>query len=106
MNPSVYISLDILNIHELNLDLIAVFMYSYFNNNLLEYLKNYSRLNENIQSHETWSASNIFFDYRKTNYGKFSSKYRGRKFWSNLPTNLKLSKAYSFKKNGKVYVQN
>ena len=100
MNPSVYISLDILNTQytwiELGFD-SSIYV--------LEYLKNYSRLNENIQSHETWSASNIFFDYRKTNYGKFS-KYRGRKFWSNLPTNLKLSKAYSFKKNGKVYVQN
>lgn len=53
MNPIVYISLDILNIFELNLDLKAVFMYSYFNNNLPEYLKTYSRLNENIQSHET-----------------------------------------------------
>ena len=41
-----FLALDILNIYELNLYLIALFMYSYFNNNLPEYFLNYFRLNE------------------------------------------------------------
>ena len=41
-----FLALDILNINELNLYLIALFMYSYFNNNLPEYFLNYFRLNE------------------------------------------------------------
>ena len=56
-----FLALDILNIYELNLYLIALFMYSYFNNNLPEYFSNYVRLNENIHSHDTRSASNIFY---------------------------------------------
>ena len=41
----IFLALDILNIYELNLYLIALFMYSYFNNNLPEYFLNYFRLN-------------------------------------------------------------
>ena len=102
-----FLALDILNIYELNLYLIALFMYSYFNNNLPEYFINYFRLNENIHSHDTRSASNIFIEYRRTNYGKFSLKYRGAQIWNNLPNTLKISKTYrSFKKSAKVYVRN
>ena len=72
-----FLALDVLNIYELNLYLIALFMYSYFNDNQPEYFSNYFRLNENIHSHDTRSASNIFIEHRRTNYGKFSLKYRG-----------------------------
>ena len=41
-----FLALGILNTYELNLFLIALFMYSYFNNNLPEYFLNYFRLNE------------------------------------------------------------
>ena len=61
------------------------------------------RLNENIHSHDTRSASNIIIEYRGTNYGK----YRGAQIWNNMPNTLKISKTYrSFKKSAKVYVQN
>ena len=94
-----FLVLDILNIHELNLYLIALFMYSYFNNNLLEYFLNYFRLNENIHSHDTRSASNIFIEFRRKNYGKFSLKYKGAQIWNNLPNTLKISKTYRSFKN-------
>ena len=101
-----FLALDILNIYELNFYLIAVFMSSYFNNNLPEYFLNYFRFNENMHSHDTRSASNIFIEFRRTNYGKFSLKYRGAHIWNNLPNTLKISKTYrSFKKSAKVYVQ-
>ena len=81
-------------------------MYSYFNNDLPEYFTNNFRLNENIHSHDTRSASNIFIEYRRTNYGNFSFNYRGAQIWNNFNT-LKISKTYrSFKKSIKVYVQN
>ena len=57
-----FLALDILNIYELNLYLIALFMYSYFNNDMPEYFLNYFRLNENIHSHDTRSASNILLN--------------------------------------------
>ena len=70
-------SLKILDIHELNMYLIALFMYSYFSNILPKYFNDYFTSNKNIHSHDTRSASNIFIDYKRTNYGKFSLKYRG-----------------------------
>ena len=48
-----FLALGIPNIYELNLYLIALFKYSYFNNNLPEYFFNYFKLNENIRSHDT-----------------------------------------------------
>lgn len=47
----------ILDIHELNMYLIALFMYSYFI--LAKYFNDYFTLNKNIHSRDTHSASNI-----------------------------------------------
>ena len=43
---------------------MALFMYSYFNENLPSYFNNYFKLNEMIHSHNTRTASNIFIDYK------------------------------------------
>ena len=61
-----------LNIYELNIYLMALFMYSYFSENLPRYFNNYFKLNDTIHSHNTRTASNIFVDYKRTNDGKFS----------------------------------
>ena len=72
-----FLSLKILNIYELNTYLMALFMYSYFSDDLPSYFTNYFKLNEMIHSHNTRTASNIYIDYKRTNYGKFSVKSRG-----------------------------
>ena len=60
-----------------------------------------------IHSHNTRAASNIYIDYKKTNYGKFSLKFKGAQIWYKLPNELKVLKTNSlFKKSAKVYVQN
>ena len=56
-----------LNLLELNIYLISLFMYSYLRNDLPEFLYIY----------DTRSISHIFIDYRRTNYETFSLKYRG-----------------------------
>ena len=82
-------------------------MYSYFNHNLLNYLTSYFTLNKEIHSHNTRSASNVYIDYRRTNYGKFSLKFRGAQIWNELPKELRILQSYnSFKKLTKDYVQN
>ena len=106
-SKALFQSLKILDIYELNKYFIALFMYSYFSNNLPKYFHNYFTLNKNIHSHDTRSASNIFIDYKRTNYGKFSLEYRGAQIWSNLPIQLKSLQSYNlFKRSTKVYVQN
>ena len=87
--------------------LITRFRYSYFSNNLAKYFNNYFTLNKNIHSHDTRSASNVYIDYKRTNYGKFSLKYRGAHIWNNLPIELKSLQSYnSFKTSVTAYVQN
>ena len=74
-------------------------------------INDYFTLNKSIHSHDTHSASNIFIDYKRTNYGKFSLKYRGgggAQIWNNLAkAELKSLQSYaSFKRSTKIYVQN
>ena len=61
-----FLTLNILNIYELNIYLIAIFMYSFFNDKLPSYFRNYFILNEKFHSHNTRSASNIFIDFKRT----------------------------------------
>ena len=37
-------------------------------------------MHESVHSCDTQSASKLHFDYSRTNYGKFSLKYRGYKY--------------------------
>ena len=67
-----FLSLKILSIYELNIYLMALFMYSYFRKNLPSYFNNYFKLNDTIDSHNTRTASNIYVDYKRRDYGKFS----------------------------------
>ena len=48
-----------------------------FNDKLPSYFTNYFKLNEKLHSYNTRTASNIYIDYKRTNYGKFSLKFRG-----------------------------
>ena len=72
-----FLSLNFLNIYEINIYLIALFIYSYFRNDLPIYFKTYFKLNENVYRHTPRSSSNIFIDYRNQDYGKFPFKFRG-----------------------------
>ena len=97
-----FLSLKILNIYELSIYLMALFMYSYFNDKLPSYFTNYFKLNEKLHSYNTRTASNIDVDYERTNYRKFSLKFRGAPIWNKIPGDLKILKSYTqFKKNKK-----
>ena len=102
-----FLQLKLLNIYQLNTYFTALFMYSYFNNNLPNYFTNYFTLNKEMHGHNTRSASNIYINYRRTNYGKFSLKIRGAQIWNELPKELRMSQSYnSFKKLTRDYIQN
>ena len=102
-----FLQLKLLNIYQLNTYFAALFMYSYFNNNLPNYFTNYFSLNREMHGHNTRSASNIYINYRRTNYGKFSLKIRGAQIWNELPKELRISQSYnSFKKLTRDYIQN
>ena len=62
-------------------------------------ITNYFTRNEYLHHHNTRSASNIHLDYKRTNHGKFSIKYRGAQIWNNLPQNLRNQKVTDCLKN-------
>ena len=102
-----FLQLKLLNIYQLNTYFTALFMYSYFNNNLPNYFTNYFTLNKEMHGHNTRSASNIYINYRRTNYRKFSLKIRGAQIWNELPKELRISQSYnSFKKLTRDYIHN
>ena len=82
-------------------------MFSYFSGTLPTIFEDYfTPKNEHLHNNNTRSASNIHIDYQRTNYGKFSVKYRGAKLWNNLPENLRNQKSFGrFKKMIKKNMQ-
>ena len=52
----------IIYMSKIYINLISLFMYSYFRNDLPEYFQNYFTLNKNKYSYNSRSASNIFID--------------------------------------------
>ena len=61
-----FLSLQILNIYELNTNLKALFMHSYFSGHLPNIVTNYFSKNSSIHKHNTRSANILYMDYRRT----------------------------------------
>ena len=100
-------SLEILNIFELNTYLTAVFMYSYYHDKLPAFFNNFFITNDNLHSYNTRSVRQIHIEFNRTNYGKFSMRYRGAIVWNSLPSEIRKINSYNlFKKSLKLYVQN
>ena len=98
--------LKIMNIYEINLYLIANFMYLHYYDKLPETFDNYFVKNDSKHSYNTRSASKIHIDFKRTNYGKFSLQYRGATIWNSLPNDLKeLKSSSAFNKALHTHVQ-
>ena len=99
-------SLKILNIFELNTYLTAVFMYSYNHDKLPAFFDNFFQTNESIHSYNTRSSSKVHIEFRRTNYGKFSIRFKGAITWNSLPIEIRnISSINTFKTKLKEYVQ-
>ena len=61
----------------------------------LIYFTNYFTLNKEIHGHNNRSASNIYMDYRRTNHGKFSFKFREAQIRNELPKELRILQSYN-----------
>ena len=100
-------SLKILDIYELNTYLTGIFMYWYYHGNLPVYFINFFVQNESIHSYGTRSATKIHIEFKRTNYAKFSLKYKGATMWNSLPDDFKNIDSFNrFKKGLKLYIQN
>ena len=99
-------SLKILKIFELNTYLTAVFMYSYNHDKLPAFFDNFFQTNESIHSYNTRSSSKVHIEFRRTNYGKFSIRFKGAITWNSRPNEIgNISSFNTFKTKLKGYVQ-
>ena len=74
-------------------------MYLHYYGKRPETLNDYFVMNDSIHSCNTKSDSKIHIDFKRTNYGKFSLKYRGEIIWNSLPNDMKeLKSSKVFKK--------
>ena len=101
-----FLSMGLLTIYELNTYLLALFMYSYFSGNLPSTFKGYFSTNNTIHMHYTRSVNNLHIKFKRTNYGRFSVKFRGAIIQNRLPSSSKEIKSLQlFKRKLKHFVQ-
>ena len=102
-----FVSLQLLNIYELNSYQIGLFMYSYTKRSLPSAFSNYFSLNNSIHKHYTRSSEKFHMKFTRTNYGRFSIKYKGPMIWNTLPDVLKnIISLQMFRKELKTFVLN
>ena len=95
-----------MNIYEINLYLIANFMYLHYYGKRPETFGNYFVKNDSKHSYNTRSAPKIHIDFKRTNHGKFTLQYRGAIIWNSLPNDLKeVKSSNAFKKALRTHVQ-
>ena len=62
--------------------------------------------NNTIFSYNTSSANKVYIKYERTNYRRFSVRYRGAMIWNSLLNSLKEMKSLQlFKRKLKCFVQ-
>ena len=97
---------NLLTIYELDSYLLALFMHSYFRGQLPPSFSDYFSENNTIHSYNTRSANKVHIKYERTNYRRFSVRYRGAIIWNSLPNSLKEIKPFQlFKIKLKCFVQ-
>ena len=80
-------------------------MYWYYHGNLPAYFINFFVQNESIHSYGTRSATKIHIEFKRTNYAKFSLKYKGATMWNSLPDDIKNIDSFNrFKKGLHTYI--
>ena len=66
------------------------------------FIRNYGEVNK----YNTRSSRKLHISYKRTNYGKFSIKYKGAQIWNSLLTILRdIKSKYIFRKKIKQFIQ-
>ena len=80
---------------DINSEAIALFKFRYFNNNLPSSFNDFFCLNKDVHQYNTRSSSNIHKIQARTNYQKYSVKYKGVSICNNLPQSIKEIKTFN-----------
>ena len=103
-----FVSLQLLNIYDLNSCQIGLFMCSYTKGSLPSAFSNYLSSNNTSHKHYTRSSEKCHMKFTRTNYGlRFSIKYKGPMIWNTLLDVLRnIRSLQMFKKSYKSFVLN
>ena len=103
-----FLLLQLLNMYELfNSYQIGLFLYSYTTGSFPSALSNYFTLNNTNHHHCTRSSGKFHMKFKRTNYRRFSIKYKGPMIWNTLPDVLKnIWSLEMFRKKLKIFVLN
>ena len=88
--------ISILQLHDINLQVAALFMFRFFNNMVPDSFNDYFMLNKEKHQYNTRSSASVHRNYARTNYSKHLVNFRGIDTWNNLPGSLKEIKTYHF----------
>ena len=99
-----FIRLSMLQLDDINLQVIALFMFRFFNNMLPDSFNDYFMLNRELHHYNTRLSACAHKNYARTNYSKHLVNYRGIDIWNNLPESLKEIKSYYSLKKIKLYL--
>ena len=82
-------------------------MYSYHHDKLSAFFNNFFQTNETVHSYNTRSASQVHIEFRRTNYGKFSVRFKGAVTWNSLPTDIRGTNSFNMLTSKlEEYIQN
>ena len=70
-------------------------MHSYYHGKLPGLLDNLFNPNYSVHLYNTRSASNIHFEFRRTNCVKYSIGFKGAIIWNNIPSNIRNISSYN-----------
>ena len=97
--------LNILNIYDLHLYLVAIFMFLYMKNILPENFNNFFTPQRNINKYVTRNADNLYLPNYRYKFSRTMIKYRGPLVWNMLQHDLKDCFSLStFKRKYKLYL--
>ena len=100
----IFENLSILPIDDLNNEAIALFAFKFFTKALSITFEDFFKSNNYFHNHKTGSSFKIHKDQARTNYKKYSIRFKGCEIWNKLPIFIKNSESFNiFKKGIKKY---
>lgn len=103
---SLFTRLGLLNIFQINDFLIGSFSFSLNNKVLPIYFDDFCIENARVHEHNTRESKHLHKIFRRTNYGKFSTRNKIIEIWNRIPLNIKNSSSIKlFNKRLKQFIQ-
>ena len=100
-----YFANKILNVSDINVYIIGIFMYECLYGHIPDIFRNYFQRNVDVHGHNLRNANDLYVPYGRLDIRKFSIKIAGANLCNSLPSLVKNSQSiHIFKKNMRHYL--